>query len=264
MEQALELAVGGREILGRPWDMSRPWGLFVRKDGFQGWGALSAGRREALARAVQHGAHDVPVYLPSRVVTIDGWAIADDPYSLQLQLEDVTGIGATGAAEDFAAKQWGLARRASGRRILAVGDDEGRWKGRNIYAPFQLQFVFADPRKYGETMVLPGGKLTPRAPSATATSIDVYHRGNFSASPMTVIPSAPAGYTITSPGGTFVVTGATAGGTHAVDHRNGRVYRNGVEMPGVGRGDLWAVPAHTTWPHTLSVAGRIHITDTSV
>ncbi|KIP93377.1 hypothetical protein RU09_06070 [Microbacterium sp. MEJ108Y] len=264
MQQALELVTGGREILGRPWDMSRPWGLFVQKDGFQGWGGLSAGRREALARAVQHGEHDVPVYLPSRVVTIDGWAIADTPHNLQRRLEDVTGIGATGAAEDFSAKQWGLARHASGRRILAVADDEGRWKGRHIYTPFQLQFVFADPRKYGETTLLPGDKLTPPSPSATATSIDVYHRGNFPAYPLIEIPNASASYSVTSPGGTFTVTGATAGGTHVVDLRRGRVYRNGVEMPGAGRGDLWAVPAHTSWTHALSIAGRIHITDTFV
>lgn len=261
MQQALEIVAGGQEILGRPWDMSRPWGLFVRKDGFQGWGALPAGRRQALARAVAHGEHDVPVYLPSRVVTIDGWAIAPSPDGLQLTLEDVTGIGATGTAMDYHVKQWGLTRQASGRRLLAVAEDEGRWQGRNIYAPFQIQHVFADPRKYGETVVLPGRSETP---DATATSINVDHRGNFPAYPLTVIPSAPAGYTITSPGGTFTVSGATSGGTHAVDHRNGRVYRNGVEMPGVGRGDLWAVPAYTTWTHVLSVPGRIHITDTSV
>lgn len=264
MEQALEIAIAGREILGRPWDLSQPWGLFVQKDGFQGWGGLPAGRREALARAVQHGEYDVPVYLPSRVVTIDGWAIAPDPRGLQLELETAAGIGATGAAQDFQVKQWGIPREARGRRVLAVADDEGRWKGRFIYAPFQLQLVFADPRKYGESRTLPGDELNPAAPLATATSINVSHRGNFPAHPVTLIPTAPAGYTITSPGGTFVVSGATAGGTHAVDHRNGRVYRNGVEMPGVGRGDLWAVPANESWLHTLSAPGRINITDTSV
>ena len=253
MAEALTIHAAGREIHGRPRDLSRPWGLFVRKDGFRGWGGLPAGRREALARAVAHGEHDVPIYLPSRVVTVDGWAIADTPKRLQRTLDQITGLGADGAKYRVSVTQWARTLWADGRRLLCEADDEGRWRGRNIYAPFQLQLLFADPRKYGELHV-----------SDLATSVPVFHYGTFPAFPMVEIPSAPAAYTITSPGGTFTVAGATSGGTHRVDLRRGRVYRDGVEMPGVGRGDLWAVPPGTQWVHTMSVAGRVRITDTFV
>ncbi|MGX1932040.1 hypothetical protein [Microbacterium resistens] len=92
----------------------------------------------------------------------------------------------------------------------------------------------------------------------------MFSYGNFPAFPVVEIPSAPAGYTIASSAGTFTVSGATAGGTHTVDLRNGRVRRNGTEMPGVGRGDLWAVPPHQSMKHTLSVPGRVRIADTDV
>lgn len=259
-----EIRLAGREILDHPRDLTRPYGLFIGPDGFQGWDGLPAGRRESLARAVQHGEHDVPVYLPSRVVTVDGWIIEPDEFELGRESMRLTGIGATGDRMKVTVEHQGMTLWAWCRRILAEADDKGIRVGRNLRSGFQLQLLCADPRKYGESRTLPGDDLNPPAQSATATSIAVSHRGNFPAYPMTLIPNAPAGYTISSPGGTFVVSAATAGGTHTVDHRNGRVYRNGVEMAGVGRGDLWAVPAYTSWTHTLSVAGRIHITDTFV
>lgn len=254
--QALRIQVGDEdEILGRPHDLSEPWGLFVRKDGFQGWGGLPAGRREALARAVQHGEHDTPVYLPSRLLTIDGWAIAPTSEELLHKLARVAGMGADGTKTPVTVTQWDSdPQTAVGRRILAVADDVGRRRGRRYEAPFQLQFVFADPRKYG---------AENRAPKAgAATTIDVVSYGNFPAFSVVEIPDAPADYTITSPGGVFTVSAATPGGTHQVHLRSGRVYRNGVEMPDVGHGDLWTVPAGPGWAHTLSVPGVIFTPDT--
>lgn len=260
----LQIHVDGREILGHPRDMSRPYGLFVRKDGFQGWQGLPAGRREALARAVQHGEFDVPVFLPSRIVTIDGWVIARSESELGWLSDSVAGIGAAGGRMTVTIEHQGNVRTAYGRRVLAECDDAGIRHGRYLRAEFQVQLVFPDPRKYGDTAVLPGDRLAPPNPAATATAIDVFSYGNFPAFPVVEIPNAPAGYTITSPLGTFVVSGATAGGTHTVDLRNGRVRRNGSLMSDVGRGDLWAVPPGEQVRHTLSVPGRVRITDTDV
>ncbi|WP_295104748.1 hypothetical protein [uncultured Microbacterium sp.] len=243
--------------------MSRPFGLFVKRDGFQGWQGISSRRREALARAVAHGEHDVPVYLGSRVVTIDGWALGKDEEDLGNRVNSVVGIGSDGRRVRPVIKHLGKLREADGRVLIAEADDSGGRSG-VLRASFQLQFVFADPRKYGGSFVLPGDRLFPVDRAATATSIVVMHHGNFSSFPVVEIPSAPASYVISSPGGTFTVTGATAGGTHRVHLRNGRVYRNGVEMPGVGRGDLWAVPADAGWTHTLSVAGRVYIDDVDI
>lgn len=263
MPQALEIHVAGREILSHPHDMSRPYGLFVQPDGFQGWQGVSSRRREAMARAVAHGEHDVPVYLGSRIVTIDGWALAEYEEDLGTLVDSVVGIGGAGGREQVTITLQGRVRTAQGRVLVAESADAGIRSG-VLRASFQLQFVFADPRKYGDIAVLPGDRLNPIDRAATATSILVSHYGNFSAFPVVEIPAAPAAYSVTSPGGTFTVTGATAGGTHRVDLRNGKVYRNGVEMPGVGRGDLWAVPSGARWAHTLSVPGRVRIPDTDI
>lgn len=261
---ALEIRVEGREIFGsRPPGFSR-FAFIVKPNGLQGWQGLPAGRRQALARAVQHGEYDTPVYLPSRVVTIDGWLIARDESLLGDAIDSIVGIGGTGERTAVHVKLHGRTRQATGRRMLAEAEDSGVRNGRDFYGEFQLQFVFADPRKYGDTAVLPGDRLAPPNPAATATEIDVFSYGNFPAFPVVEIPNAPAGYTITSPLGTFVVSGATAGGTHTVDLRNGRVRRNGSLMSDVGSGDLWAVPPGEQVRHTLSVPGRVRITDTDV
>ena len=259
----LEIHVAGREILSHPRDMSRPYGLFIKRDGFQGWQGIPSRRREALARAVAHGEFDTRVYLGSRVVTIDGWALGSSEFELSQLTDSLVGLGGDGQELRVTIEHQGAVRGADGRVIVAEAEDSGIRSG-VLRAEFQLQFVFADPRKYGPVNNLPGDTLNPKNPTATATSIPVFHYGNFPAFPIVEIPSAPAAYTIVSPGGTFTVTGATAGGTHAVHLRNGRVYRNGVEMPSVGRGDLWAVPARASWAHTLSVPGRVRITDTYI
>lgn len=250
----LAVRADGREILGNP-RRGVASGAVVAPDGFQGWTGLPAGRREALARAVQHGEHDVPVYLPSRVVTIDGYVYGDSEYEFGHEVERISGIGASGDRFRVTVDMYGETRFADARRIACTVDDPG-YQGGSLIAEFQLQLLFADPRKYGETLTLPE--------SGAATSIPVFHYGNFPAFPVIEIPSAPASYTISVGGKTFTVTGATSGGTHEVHLRNGRVYRNGVEMPGVGNGDLWAVSPGAPLTHTLSVAGRVKIPNTFV
>lgn len=255
--QPIEINVDGREILSSPLDRSDPFGLILKPEGLQGWHGLPAGRREALARAVEHGEHDVPIYLPSRVVTIDGWVIAESEDDLGMRAESVVGIGATGDRFRTTIGMHAQSRWADGRRLLCEVDDRGiRNDDGFLVGEFQLQLVFADPRRYGETLVHPQ--------TGTATSISVAHRGNFPAFPVIEIPAAPAAYSISSPAGTFTVAGATSGGTHTVDLRRGRVFRNGVEMLDVGHGDLWTVPPGRTMTHVLSAPGRVRILNTYV
>lgn len=258
----LAIRAEGMEILGNP-KRGATAGAVVAPDGFQGWLGLPAGRREALARAVQHGEHDVPVYLPSRVVTIDGYVYGDSEHEFGHEIDRLSGIGASGGRFRVSVEMHRATRFADARRVSCTVDDPG-YQGGVFVADFQLQLVLADPRKYGEVNNLPGDRLNPKDPAATATSIPVFHYGNFPAFPVVEIPSAPASYSITAGGKTFTVTGATAGGAHEVRLRSGRVYRNGVEMPGVGKGDLWAVPSGLPLVHTLSVPGRVKITDTFI
>lgn len=252
----VEINVDGREILSTPLDRTKPAGLVLKPDGLQGWQGLPAGRREALARAVEHGEHDVPVYLPSRVVTIDAWVLAENEIDLGERSEGVLGIGGAGDRIRTVVGMYGTRRWADGRRLLCEFDDSGIRNDGMLYGSFQLQLVFADPRRYGETNTFPREDL--------ATSISVAHFGNFPAYPIIEIPSAPAAYSISSPAGTFAVAGATAGGTHTVDLRRGRVFRNGVEMLDVGHGDLWTVPPGRGMTHVLSAPGRVRILDTYI
>lgn len=249
----LEIHYAGIEMVGSPRFSSDDNAIIIKPEGLQGWRGLPAGRREALARAVEHGEHDVPVFLPSRVVTIDGWVLADSEEMLDHQSDKLAGAGATGERVKVEISSRGSSRWAYGRRVACEVQDS---PGGELEAEFQLQFVFADPRKYGDENVWPK--------TDTATSILVAHYGNFPAYPLIEIPSAPSSYSITSPLGTYTVTGATAGGTHTVDLRRGRVFRNGVEMFDVGRGNLWTVAPGLPLLHTLSVPGRVRINDTYV
>lgn len=250
----LEIRYAGIELLGHPRDMSRPYGLFVGRGGFQGWGGMSTRRREALARAAVHGEHDTRVLLGSRIVTVDGFALARSDEELEVLVDRFGGVGADGDRNPFEVALLGL-RRTWARTLIATHDEFGREHGLRK-SEIQLQVVCADPRKYGATTTIPAAGM--------GTVIPVTHDGNFPAAPLVEIPSAPATYTITSPMGTYTVAGATAGGTHRVDMGTGRVTRNNVLMKGVGRGPLWAVPAQQTWTHTLSVPGRVLITNTYI
>lgn len=256
----LTIKVAGLEILGPARKRQHGHGLIVKPEGFQGWQGLSSTRREALARAVQHGEHDVPVYLGSRVVTIDGWVLGETEFDMGWLSDSVTGLLGAGRT-DVTVEHQGRTLRAGARTVIAECMDSG---GDPLVSEFQLQLLCADPRKYGETTNLPGDRLFPPDPSATATAMDVFHHGNFPAFAVIVIPSAPSSYSITAAGKTFTVIGATAGGTHEVHLRSGRVYRDGVEMPGVGKGDLWVIPDNTSLRHFLSVPGRVKIADTYV
>lgn len=256
MQNTLTISGIGRKIRGVP-TPAHPTGVFLKPKGWQGWEGLPAGRREALARALTHGEHDVPVKLPARVMTADCWLLEKTlPMHRELS-QRFTGWGASGDRFLLSVDHQGEKLTAIVRRILAEADDTGRRNAHLFVSEGQIQFLAADPRKYGDTLTLPetGG---------TATTIAVYHRGNFLAFPVVEIPAAPAGYTITTSAGVFTVAGATPGGTHRVDLRTGRVTRNGVWMPDVGRGPLWAAPDGDPTEITLSVPGRVLITNTFV
>lgn len=249
----LAISADGMQILGSPSRGVRQVGAVVKPGGFQGWQGLPAGRREALARAGGHGEHDVPTFLPARVVTVDAWVLADSASALGHLGDSLVSIGATGDRFRFSVSMYGETRWAYARRISAEFDDSGARRG-DYRGEFQLQVVCADPRKYGEIREFP----------SRGFPVPVFHQGNFSAFPEIEVREAPSSYSVTSPGGTFTVSGATSGGTHVIDMRTGRVFRNGVEQFDVGRGDLWSVPRGAVWEHTVSAPGVIRIPDTDI
>lgn len=240
------LEIQGHRIPGQP-------GLFLGKNGLAGWDRLPASRRNAEDRPNDHGQTDSPTYLPSRVVTATGYLYGRDPWDLGNMIDQVNGIGASGDRELFTVDNLERLRFAYGRRVLAAAQQSSRAQHRG---EFEIQMVFANPRKFE------AAERYPRE-GGTATSVAIRSTGNFAAHPRIVLPSAPSSYSISSPGGTFTVSGAPSGGTHEVDLATGRVTRNGVYI-GLGSGDLWAIPRGAAWVHTLPVPGYGEIYPTFV
>ena len=256
MPGILEIRAGGAVVRGCPtWD--RQEGIFVKRRGFQGWEGISDVRREQVARAVEHGEHDVPTYLGARVLTVDVWIIASTVSRLREFSQQFTGVGADGSRTLVEVDHQDQELHAVGRRLIGVADDEGVRYGRHLRASGQWQFVFADPRKYGEAQTFPS--------TGTATSVTASPEGNFPAHPVIEIPNAPASWSASSPGGTVQVSGAPSGGTHRFDMLTGRLTRDGADITQyVTRGDIWAIPAGVGWVHTLSAPGRVRLSPTYV
>jgi hypothetical protein len=249
----LEIRGEGLVIRGGP-SPSAETGLFVGRDGLQGWQGLPARRREAMVRSLADGEHDVPVRLPARVITIDpGVILARSEYELQRWCDAVNGWGATGSRFDLTVTHLGQVLTATVRVIQAEGVDLQRRAGGLLRGSFSAQMVAADPRKYAEPRTFPV--------AVAEGTVLVDSRGNFPAHPVIEFDNPPSTYVVTSPGGSFVVT-APAGGTHRVDMATGRVTRNGVFLQGAGLGRLWAIPNDAQWPVIMSSPGRVIVRDT--
>ncbi|GAA4774674.1 hypothetical protein [Microbacterium gilvum] len=217
------------------WPRDLDTSFVITPGGLTGWFGGASMRREETARPYAHGAFDAPGFLPARVVGITGTALASSEDILERMLLHLSGLGADGS-----------------KKRLTVQDDRGdaTWADvrlascqidrhpSGMEADFEVQFWAPNPRRFGAERSFPPGTI--------------YHDGNFEAAPTFTITSAPAAYTITSPAGSFVVSGATAGGTHVVDMRTGRVARNGVLMLGVAAGPTWAVPPGPGWVHSIN------------
>lgn len=227
----LEILVDGVMLRGRGGYGS--YGFVVTDGGFSGWEGSPSGRRAGVVRPGAHGEYDLPVFKGSRLVTIKGQAIARSAFDLGQYRSQLIGLGADGDAVDVQVKQHGMTLRASARVLDCGFTDRGR--DEQPTGKFSLELVCADPRKYGEQRPFVG------------SSVQVHHYGNFPASPVVEVAGPrTAPYTVTGPGGRqFVVNQSlSAGQTHRIDFRSGRLYRNGsLQIGQTGRSDTWAVPA---------------------
>ncbi|MDQ1174165.1 hypothetical protein QE430_002472 [Microbacterium testaceum] len=249
-----EMSGDGRVVRGVPTSDNLE-GLFIGPNGLQGWEGLPARRREALARPLANGEYDVPVRLPARVITIDpGVILGSSRKDLKRLIDSVNGWGGGGRRFALTASDDDEPRTSYVRVISAEGVDLRRQAGGIHHGSMRVQFIAADPRQYA---TMPRRTLAP-----AGAAVMVESRGNFPLHPIIEIPDAPTSYTISSPAGTFTVTGATGGGLHQIFLRNGRVHRDGAWIKNIGRGDLWTIADGTEMPITLSVAGRVLAYDT--
>lgn len=222
------------EILGAPLDLSRPVeGLFVEKDGFEGWddgGGESV--REEVQRPASIGIFDMPVFEAGMPFSVGGHALAQDPYTLALLRDRVTGVGRGGRrfqvnVEHQGRTLWTWARRGAKPQFK----DTGRRHGRH-HAKFLLQFVAPIPRKYGE-------------PHDVAAGVIAFNAGNEDAIPRLIIGAGVGGYTVSGPGGRVITVNTNApAGEHSIDFATGGLFNAaGARVPNaISVWQPWAIP----------------------
>lgn len=239
-------------VLGAPYDGGAPHGFYVKRGGLQGLDGTPTGAREAISRPAAHGEFDLPVFRGPRVITIDGIAVARSEWDLQHLRSLITGCGATGDRVSVSVTHQGHLLSFSARVVEASFVDRGD-RSRRAVADFMLNLVCADPRKYGKRADYSGNSVT------------VSHDGNFPASPVVTVAGPRTGpYTISGPDGrqVTVTQSLTAGQTHRIDFRTGRITRNGVaQLNALGRADLWTIPPGTQVPMAIS-SGLMTVTVT--
>lgn len=257
---ALTIRCGGAVIRGTPeGTVGRVEGLFVGPDGFDGWDDGGGDiRRESVPRPGEHGEFDLPVFQGSRVFSIDGWALAWSERELAQLRSIVTGIGAAGdrfrvTVDHQGQTLWAMARRGAKPTFRDAGIRHGLHRAR-----FLIQFVAADPRKYGELREYAAGEAAVQY-------------GNFPARPRIIVSGvAEAGYTVTGPDGRRVVVQRplTASQPHTIDFVKGGLYVGGVrQLRAITVYEPWEIPPGMPGVVTTvngSRTLRVQVTDTFV
>lgn len=228
----LRINVGGVPILGRPERLtSRVEGLFVGPEGFNGWDDGVDVRRESVERPAAHGEFDLPVFNGSRVISIDGHALAWSEFELGQLRNRIMGVCADGGRQQMTVEHQGEALHATVRRgskptFVDAGVRHGMMRAR-----FAIFLVAADPRKYGEVNDFPAGTVA-------------VNRGNFPATPRLLVGAGSGGYTVTGPNGRQVIVGSAPAGAHYIDFASGGLFTNaGVRQVGaVTVYQPWTVP----------------------
>jgi len=234
----LRITAGGVSILGRPDDLQeRVEGLFVAPGGFEGWDdGGGPSRRESIDRPGQHGEFDTDVYQGARVFSIDGHALAWSASELAHLRSVVMGLCADGkrvkvTVEHQAQTLWVMARRAGSPTFRDSGIRHGMHRAR-----FVIQFVAADPRKYGEVREFPAGA-------------EAIQYGNFPATPRLLIGAGSGGYTVTGPAGRTVVVSTAPAAAHYIDFATGGLFTTaGVRQVG-------AISTYRPWDIPVGIPG---------
>lgn len=236
----LRIQVAGVTILGAPYDLANATGLYVGPGGFEGWeDGGGDSRRESVDRPSQHGEFDLPVFQGSRVVTVDGHALARSAPELGHLRDRIMGICADGSARFVVEHQgqtlWASVRRGAKPTFRDAGIRHGLHRAR-----FMLSLVAADPRKYGEVHDFLGGTVA-------------VNRGNFPARPQLIVSgTAAGGYTVTGPGGRRVVVtkALTSGSPHTIDFAKGGLWVGGVRQ-------LRAITIYQPWEIAPGLPGAV-------
>lgn len=237
--------VGGLVFEEWPSDLNRAY--VIKPGGLQAWTGSGDVRRDDAPRPTAAGSFWAPGYLSAKVVPLSGTILASSEAELKVMRRRLEAL-LVGVESDRMTVDdgqglvtWGTVGLAQQAAVVEHGDGA-------FTADFAVQFWSHDPYRYGD--------LHTYGPAASVTA---FHRGTVPAIPVIEVTGAGAAYSVTSPGGTYQVSGITAGGTHRIDMNTGWIYRNGVLVEGVAvRADVWAIPAGARWAHSTS-SGQITV-----
>lgn len=215
----------------------------------KGWFEAPGVRRNDEPRPLADGSFTAPTLRAGRSVSWSGLILTKTPAEQHRAMEQLAGV-------------------CSGRglsRLTVQHMTDTTWTDVHLTQPpevtiaaygrvarYDVELFAPDPRRYGERRSFSNGT-------------NVYHRGNAPAFPVVTIPNGAASYTLTAAGQTFQVSGATAGGTHVIDLRTGRLTRNGVLVVGaVTRADPWTLPpgARQSFSLSPSASFTVEVADT--
>lgn len=223
----------------------------IGRNGLTGWFEGVETQGEQVARQGADGGFDSPLYLGSRLITLNGLVRASSESGFEAALMGLAALP-TRALSTFTVTSDAGATSAQVRR---VGKPDISVNHFGLSGSYQVQLLAPDPRRYGAS-----NSFGP------STSVAVSHAGNYDARPtIAVTGTMGSGYTISNGSVSYTVTLALAAGhTHTIDLATGWLYLDGVLQTGaVSSAQTWVVPAGVTVTHTLTpVAGSGSMTVT--
>jgi hypothetical protein len=186
------------------------------------WGSPDV-KGEVVDRPDADGELDLPTYNQARLLTLSGSLHTDGHEQMHEAQAFFAGpmIGRFTVA-GHGPTLWADGKRNSGAKFLPVTDRFAQW---------QVRLKFVDPRKFGDTRTW--------AASVGANAGNIFHRGNYNATPRFVVAgSMPGGYQLTIRGQVFTVTQPlVTGQPHSIDYGDGRLrIGGGIVHGGLGYG----------------------------
>lgn len=204
---------GARTLSGRD-----RFGEWVITDGMEDWWGSPEIKGEVVSRPDADGDLDLPVYNEARLVTLSGHLHTDS----HDQMHEAAAYFSSPMFGRFRVQGhgpslWADGKRNSSVRFMPVTDRFAQW---------QMRLKFVDPRKFGETRTW--------VASVGANAANIFHRGNYNATPRFVVAgSMPGGYRLTIKGQVFNVTQPlVAGVPHSIDYGDGRLRIGGAIVHG--------------------------------
>ncbi|WP_411732190.1 hypothetical protein [Paeniglutamicibacter sp.] len=193
---------------------------YFEVDDIDGWWKAPTRKTRDEARPNADGDFDSIDYYEARYITIRGAFVAKGPAD-RWEGADILSALLSGGPALMAVRADGQAQWAM---VKLVEQADADWTAPTLLE-YSLQVKAVDPRKFGDREFFS---------ASTASSVSVYHRGRYKATPvLTISGNMPGGYRITKGGKSVSVTTVLgASDTHTIDLATGILRINGAVATG--------------------------------